>query len=355
MTKNRPIVIGGVDTHGYPHHAAVIDTRGRILGSEEFEATSDGYRKLLAWIRRFGDLDRLGVEGTGTYGAGLCRHLLDQGVQVVEVDRPNRRMRRQHGKSDSINAEAAARSVLNGTATAEPKHRDGVVESIRVLRVAKSGAVKARTAATNALKAMLVTAPDELRSTMAQMSTAEIVDTCSKFRPSADRLSEPTQGVKLGMRSLARRVIQLTEEIKELDAAMRPLVRHAAPRTTQLLAIGTDHAAQLLITAGDNPARMRSEASFARLCGVAPIPASSGQTQRHRLHRGGDRSANRALHLAVIVRLRHCEETRAYVERRTKEGLSKREIIRCLKRYVAREVFHTISADLRSLHGLDGI
>lgn len=355
MAQSAAFVIGGVDTHGRSHHAAVIDEAGRVLGSAEFVVSTAGYRKLLRWMRRHGELSQIGVEGTGTYGAGLCRYLQAEGVQVVEVDRPDRRMRRQHGKSDAIDAEAAARSVLAGIATAVPKNQDGIVESIRALRTARSGAVKARSAACNALQGMVVTAPAELRSALDALSRSALVRTCAALRPDRQRLADPTQATKAALRTLASRIVMLEGEVEELDDALSQLVHRAAPRTIALRAIGVDHAGQLLITAGERPERLRSEAAFAHLCGVAPIPASSGRTQRHRLHRGGDRAANRALHLAVVVRLRCCPRTRRYVKRRTAEDLSKLEIMRCLKRYLAREVFRTLTADLRDLQGLDGI
>jgi transposase len=297
----------------------------------------------------------VGIEGTGTYGAGLCRFLMAQGVRVIEVDRPNRRTRRQQGKSDPIDAEAAARSVLAGTATTEPKARAGAVETIRSLRVARRGAVKARTAAINALRSMVVSAPTELRSTLERLSAAELVRTCARFRPNHLALADSLVGTKLAMRQVARRIEFLEEEIAASDASLAQLVEEAAPRTLSLFGVGVEHAGQFLVTAGDRPERLRSEASFAHLCGASPIPASSGRTQRHRLHRGGDRMANRSLHMAVVVRMRHCPRTRAYVARRTADGLSKKEIIRCLKRYLAREVFRAVSADLKALHGLDNL
>lgn len=355
MEANDLVVAGGVDTHGRTHQAAVVDALGRILGTAEFEVSADGYRRLLAWLRRHGELAQVGIEGTGTYGAGLCHYLLGEGVSVVEVDRPDRRMRRQRGKSDPIDAEAAARAALAGTATALPKQRGGAVESIRALRAARSGAVKARTAASNGLKAMILTAPAELRAAFDGLGLSALTAVCAALRPDRRRLADPTQATKAALRSLARRIGALNEEIVELDGALGDLVRRAAPRTMALRAIGVDHAGQLLTTAGENPERLRSEAAFARLCGVAPIPASTGRTQRHRLHRGGDRNANRALHLAIVVRMRCCPRTRAYVERRTAEGLSKPEIMRCLKRYLAREVYQSLCSDMRAVGELDKI
>lgn len=349
MTETTIQVVGGVDTHGDTHHAAVIDTIGRVLGSREFAANSTGYRELVDWVSSFGRVEMIGVEGTGTYGAGLCRHLHDRQIRVVEVERPNRRARRQHGKSDSIDAEAAARAALAQTSTASVKNRIGILESIRAIRGARQGAVKARTAAINHLKALIVTAPDRLREELRTSATSAQVKTCAAFRPNHQMLDHELQGTKLAMRTVARRIIALDEEIDAADTALEPLVRAAAPATLELVGIGIDHAAQLLITAGDNPERMRSDPKFARLCGTAPIPASSGKTDRHRLHRGGDRQANRALHLAVVVRMRYCDRTKTYVRRRTAEGLSRTEIMRCLKRYAAREVFHTLRADMNAL------
>ena len=350
MPKRTRIVIGGVDTHGRTHHAAVIDQQGRLLGDRQFPADRAGYRQLLSWLHRHGQLDAVGVEGTGSYGAGLTQVLLDQGVAVVEVDRPDRRTRRQRGKSDPIDAEAAARAVLAGVATAVPKRRDGIVESIRALRTARSGAVKARTAAINQLKALLVTGPASLREALDGRSTPALVVACARLRPDQTALADPVQGTKAALVVVAQHIQLLDQEIALADQRLAILVGRAAPRLLQLLAIGNDHAGQLLTTAGQHPERLRGEAAFAHLCGVAPIPASSGKTHRHRLHRGGDRDANRALHLAVVVRMRFCPRTRAYVERRTKQGLSKPEIIRCIKRYLSREVYHALVADFEALH-----
>jgi transposase len=350
MPKPTRVVIGGVDTHSRTHHAAVIDQQGRLLADREFAADSSGYQQLHSWLRRHGRLDLVGVEGSGSYGAGLTRYLLDHGVKVVEVDRPDRRLRRQRGKSDSIDAEAAARAVLAGTATAPAKARHGIVETIRALRAARSGAIKARTAAVNQLKGLLVTAPPALREALDGQATAGLVTACARLRPDETALAEPVHGLKAALRAVAQRIQQLDQEISLADHRLAKLVGRAAPRLLKLHAIGVDHAGQLLATAGDNPERLRGEAAFAHLCGTAPIPASSGTTHRHRLHRGGDRDANRALHLAVVVRMRWCPRTRAYAERRTKEGLSKPEIMRCVKRYLAREVYHALVADFQALH-----
>lgn len=342
MTPTTGAVTGGVDTHGQTHHAAVLDPLGRQLGDREFPTTPAGYRALLNWLRGHGELERVGVEGTGTYGAALTRHLRSFGVTVVEVDRPDRKARRAKGKSDPLDAYAAARAALAGTASGCPKTRDGRVESIRALRVARSSAVKARSQSTNQIKALLVTGPAELREQLRPLRTTGLIAACARLRPTTD-LADPEQATKTALRRLARRHQHLTEEITEADSDLRTLITAAAPRLLALPGVGTEVAGQLLTSAGDNPDRLRSEAAFAHLCGVAPIPASSGRTHRHRLNRGGDRAANNALYIVVLGRLRYDPRTRAYAERRKTEGLSKPEIIRCLKRYVAREMFAALT------------
>jgi transposase len=342
-------IIGGVDTHVATHHAAVIDGRGRLVEHRQFPAAPDGYAQLLRWLRTKGQLEAVGVEGTGAYGAGLARHLAGQGVAVVEVPRPDRRLRRQHGKSDPIDAEAAARAVLAGTATVKPKLANGPVEAVRALRVARNGAIKAKTAATNSLHAMVITAPEPLRTQLRGTSSARLVRACLRLRPDLERLDDPVQAYKHALRSIARRTDALGLEARQLQRQLRALTHKVAPATAGVFALGPETAGALLVSAGDNPERLRSEAAFAHLCGAAPIPASSGKTNRHRLHRGGDRSANRALHIAVVVRLRYCSRTRAYAARRSAEGLSKLEIIRCLKRYLVREVFAALRSDYAAL------
>src|ERR1035437_2738585 len=326
MTTNSTAVTGGVDTHGQTHHGAALDSVGRQLGDREFPTTPAGYRALVSWLQAFGHLELVGVEGTG-----------------VEVNRPDREARRAQGKSDPLDAYSAARAALAGKATGVPKTRDGRVEAIRMLRVARSSAVKARSQATNQLKALLVTAPAELREQLRTLSTTKLIATCARLRPTGD-IADPAHATKTALRRLARRHQYLSEEISAADAELRTLVTAAAPRLIALPGVGTEVAGQILITAGDNPARLHSEAAFAHLCGVAPIPASSGRTHRHRLNRGGDRRANNALYIVVIGRLRYDSRTRAYAARRTTEGLSKAEIIRCLKRYVAREIFTVLTA-----------
>jgi len=337
LTEAGREVTGGADTHRDFHVAAVIDTAGRVLATAEFAATRAGYRQMLAWMRRFGALARVGVEGTGAWGAGLARHLRGEGVVVVEVDRPNRQVRRRRGKSDTIDAEAAARAALNGEATGLAKARDGSIESVRALRVARRSAIKARTQAANQLHAVVATAPEPLRAQLRGLTLNQLAARAARFRPGA--ATDPTEATKTALRSIARRWLHLGDEIDDLDAVLDPLVAETAPDLVACHGVGTDTAGALLVTAGDNPDRLRSEASFAALCGVSPKDASSGLQQRHRLNRGGDRTANQALWRIVLVRMSTDPRTRAYVARRTTEGLSKKEIIRCLKRYVARELY----------------
>jgi transposase len=342
MTHEPREVTGGVDTHGHTHHAAVIDQIGRHLADREFPATAVGYRDLLAWMGSHGHVVAVGVEGTGAYGAELARVLSAAGVTVVDVDRPDRKTRRMKGKSDPIDAYAAATAVASGRATGSPKSRTGMVEAVRVLRIARRSAVKARTQAMNQIRGLLVAAPASLREQVADLPRAELIRTLARLRPGD--LSTPLAATKAALRRLARRHQSLDEEITELDAQITPLVRQAAPQLLELFGVGPETAGQLPTSAGENPERMRSEAAFAHLTGAAPIPASSGRTHRHRLNRGGDRAANNALHTIVLVRMRYDQRTRAYVERRTTEGLSKKEIMRCLKRFVAREVYHALTS-----------
>lgn len=327
----------GVDTHKDEHVAVAIDALGARLGEHRLQADPAGYRGLERWAAAMGQIAVFGVEGTGSYGAGLARFLAARGHKVIEVFRPDRSIRRRLGKSDPIDAEAAARAMLADTAQASPKSGTNTVEMIRTLKVARNSAVKARTQAINQMKALVVTAPADLRQQLKDLTASRLVRRCARFRPG--NLATPADATKLALRSIARRYEQLSEEITLLFGQLVRLTAKAAPALLRTFGVGANAAAALLITAGDNPGRLRSEAAFAALCGVSPIPASSGKTNRHRLSRGGDRQANCALHRVVLVRLRHHEPTKEYMRRRTAEGMAKKEVIRCLKRYVAREVY----------------
>jgi transposase len=342
-------VVGGVDCHSRVHHAVALDETGRRLGDRAFPATGVGYAELLGWLRGFGTIAVVGVESTGSYGAALTRFLLKAGVRVVEVNQPHAHLRRRRGKTDAVDAEAAARKVLSGEATAIPKDMDGPVEAIRQIRLARRSAVSARTTALCQLGDLIVTAPAELRARLSRKTLRGQANICTRLRPNRRALTDPVQAAKLALSTLARRIAALDVEIAQWDKHLEPLVRAVAPRTIALLGIGPQHAGQLLVTAGQNITRLHSEAAFAHLCGVDPIPASSGKTTRYRLNPGGDRDANSALYMIAVVRLRYCERTQAYAARRTAEGHSKREILRCLKRYIAREVYRTLRADLADL------
>ena len=350
MNEERPRVVGGVDAHAETHHAAVLDDRGALLETRSFEVSAVGYRALLVWFESFGEVERIGVESTGSYAAGLTRHLLSAGVRVLEVNQPHPHTRRRRGKTDAIDAELAARHALSLTTIVTPKQTTGVVEAIRQLRVARDSAVKSRSVALLQLDGLIVTAPSGLREQLASRKTLTGKATlCGRLRPDHGAIESPTNAAKFALRSLARRIAVLTSEITELDSQLAPLVATAAPRTTALLGISTGHAGQLLLTAGQNINRINSESSFAALCGASPIPVASGKRGRHRLNPGGDRQANRALHMIAVCRLRYCPATRAYATRRTSEGKTKKDIMRCLKRYIAREVYATLRDDLRSL------
>jgi len=354
-------VTGGVDTHADVHVAAAIDQVGRELGWASFPTTPAGYEDLAEWLEGFGQVGVVGVEGTGVYGAGLARSLVARGLRVVEVDRPDRKARRHQGKSDPIDAYSAARAALSGRADGVPKTRDGAVEMIRTLRVARTSAVKAKAVALTQLKSLIKTAPEPLRSELRDLDGAALLDRCRGLRaargaapvpsrfakrpPRPGTLSDPTAACKRALSTLARRIDALGDEIAALDDDLEPLVTDTAPTLLALNGVGLDVAGQLLTTAGDNPERLRSESTFAHLCGVAPIPASSGRTHRHRLNRGGDRRANHALWRITMSRLRYDPATRAYRDRRAKEQKTNKEIMRCLKRYIAREVYRALLVD----------
>ena len=294
MPEHQVTVVGGVDTHRDDHVAATIDSLGRLLGVASFPATGAGYGDLLDWMRSWGDLDAVGVEGTGSYGAGLARRLAAGGVTVVEVIRPNRQARRRRGKSDPADAEAAARAVLCGVATVRPKSADGPVEAIRLLHATRRSAVKARTQAINQLKGHLVTVPEQVAAPLRGLATGALVDACARLRPNPAG-GEVVVAAKQALRVLARRYRALSGEISELDTEIARLCAEANPALLAAPGVGIEVAATLLIAAGDNPERLTSEASFAALCGASPVEASSGRTVRHRLNRGGDRQANNAL------------------------------------------------------------
>ena len=336
-------VVIGVDTHKDVHVAVAISGLGARLGTISVPATASGYQQLADWARGHGPVNAFGVEGTGSYGAGLSRALVAAGSRVFEVNRANRQLRRRRGKSDTVDAESAARAVLAGEADAQPKSGDGEVEMIRHLKIARDTALKSRTQAMVTLKTLLVNAPQALREQFIGITgPMTLIRALAALRPGA--INSPVASAKTVLRALARRWLTLDAEIKAHDAALETLVRSRAPKLMEAPGISTGTIADMLVVLGDNPQRIRSEAAFAKLCGVCPVPASSGKTSRHRLNRGGNRRANAALYRVAVVRMRWHQPTRAYVDRRTAEGKSSRDIRRCLKRYIAREIFHHLCA-----------
>jgi transposase len=338
VESTRPI-LGGVDTHADVHVAAAVDAQGGVLGVESFPSTRSGFVALHAWLVGFGSLDRVGVEGTGAYGAGLARYLRGQDLEVIEVDRANRQLRRRAGKSDTIDAIEAARAVLSGRASGLSKSADGNVEAIRALLIAKRSGRETRIRCLNQIRHLGFTAPDTLRERLRGVPRKRLAQCVATLRPTVG--SDPVLfATKLALRTLGRQVLDLEDAARGLDATLDQLVRTTAPSLLELNGVGVDTAAILLVAAGDNATRVRSEAAWANLCGVAPLPATSGKrTERHRLNRGGNRQANHALWRIVFTRMSTDDRTRAYVTRRIAEGRSKPEIMRALKRYVARETY----------------
>jgi len=337
MTETSPCeIIVGVDTHKHTHAAVAINTLGARLGAMTIPVSTTGYRDLEAWARSFGPIRAFGIEGTGSYGAGLSRSLQANGHPVFEVN--HRQLRHQHGKSDPLDAESAARAVLGGQATALPKTSTSTVEMIRHLKVARDTAVKGRTQAMQTVKAIIVTAPAGLREQLDGITgKMALIRRLAALR--SGKLTSTTASAKASLRAIARRWLALDTEIKAHDRHLDDLTQECAPAMLEAHGIAAGTAAEMLLLVGDNPDRIRSEAAFAKLCGACPIPASSGKTTRHRLNRGGNRQANAALYRVVIVRMRGHQPTLDYVRRRTAEGKGKMEIIRCLKRFMAREIF----------------
>jgi transposase len=319
--------------------AAAIDRNGGLLGVESFQADAGGYESLLGWLVGFGEVEQVGVEGTGSWGVGLARFLHDQEILVVEVDRPNRQTRRKQGKSDPTDAVAAARAALSGEASVVPKSRNGPVEQMRVLMVARRSAREQRIQSLNQLRHLVFCAPEPIRVRFKGRYKTGLVTEAANMRP--NRGSDPViYTTNLMIRNLAKRVKRLNTEMAETDRMLTELITETAPSLFELHGLGTDTAASLLVAAGDNPDRIHSEGSWAHLCGTTPLPANSGKvTTRYRLNRGGDRNANAALYRIVLTRMSSDQDTRRYVTRRRNEGLNTAEIMRCLKRYVARQTY----------------
>lgn len=340
-TITRPQIIIGVDTHKQFHVGQATDQLGRPVGCRRIPANTDGYRELLAWAQSLGQLRTVGIEGPGHYGAGLAQYLRAQGIEVSEVGRLKRQRRARYGKSDDADAAGAAAMVLAGEDLGVPKTADGPAEMVRVLRVARTSAVRARAKAVTALKSLIVTAPDELREHLTDLHKSDLLYAC-RILTVPEIPATPIDAVKTAIKSLAVRCRELDAETERLGRQIDTITAAAAPKLRAVYGIGPDTAATLLTAIGDNAQRIRTDAAFAKLCGVSPIEASSGKTVRHRLNRGGNRDANRALHVILVVRLRRHQPTRDYLARRLADGKTKNEAMRCLKRYIAREIFHAL-------------
>lgn len=342
MTSARPVV-AGADTHADTHHVAVLDAAtGAPLGDRQFPATAAGYRAVLVFVATLGQLVRFGVEGTNSYGAGLTRFLRSAEVEVREVIRPNRAARRLRGKSDPLDAITAAQVTLADEDLPIPKSSDGPVEAIRVLAMVRDSAVKARATVLRQIRMILVSAPAGQREKLQKLGDKALLDTLQRARP-ADPVAGVDHATATALRHLARRHDHLSAEIDQVTDQLRDLIDHHNPGLLAEKGVGVATAAQLLVTAGDNPHRITSKAAFAAITGVSPIPASSGKTNRHRLNRGGDRRANNAIHTIALVRMSMDPRTKAYIAKKQAEGKTKLEAIRCLKRHLANELFTLIT------------
>lgn len=338
-------VIVGIDTHSEIHVAAAVNGLGQIRATLEVPANRAGFKQILGWARRLGRFERAGVEGTGSYGAGLCRYLIEHGVTVEEIDRPNRKRRRRRGKSDTADAEAAARAVLGDETCITPKDTTGAVEAIRMLHITRKSAVKAKVQAGNQIKDLIMTAPEPIKDQLRGLNTRQRVRVCARWRPGTT-VTDPTSAARYTLHLLAKRWLELDNQIKQINKTRRPLLQTTAPTLLAEQGVADDVASALLIAAGQNPQRLNTEASFAALCGTSPVDASSGKQQTHRLNRGGNRQANSAIHTAMLVRWRDDPKTHTYINKRRTEGKTDRHIQRALKRALARRFHHIILHDL---------
>jgi transposase len=337
------LIVAGADTHADTIHVAAVTMAGAAVGDKEFSTTRAGYTAAIKYLTSLGQVERIGVEGTASYGAGFTRALTVAAIEVVEVTRAVKSTRRLKGKSDPLDAYSAARTALAGDGLATPK--DDATSGLRALHIARRSAVKHRTAAINQIKAMAVSAPDTVREKYRGLTTLRMIEAIARCRPDA-QADQWTQAVLTAAKMLAQRVQFLETQAEALQAQIDAFVAEANPGLRAAYGVGSDTAAQLMITAGANPHRLHSEAAFAALCGVAPVPASSGKTNRHRLCRGGDRAANNALFRIALVRMSHHQPTKSYVQRQLALGHTRMEILRKLKRAIAREIFKLLTRQI---------
>lgn len=344
LADNPTDLVAGVDTHTDTHTLAVLTAQGQTVMTETFTADAHGYAGLLGALHAAGTVAVVGVEGTNSYGAGLTRALATAGFTVAEVLRPTRQVRRMNGKSDPIDAIEAARSVLAGQGLSVAKDTTTPVESLRFLLTARNRLVAAATSIGNSITSLLVTAPEPVRDKYRGLRTPALVKALAASRPTGP-VDAPETAAPLALRTLARAHQEATAKADDLEEQMHTVLAEHYPGLLAVYGAGPIVAARLAVTAGGNPDRIRNEAAFASLCGAAPIPASSGRTNRHRLNRGGDRRGNNALHRITLVRMQHDQRTQDYLARRTREGKSTTEIMRCLKRAICREVYRALTTE----------
>ncbi|NMR31850.1 IS110 family transposase [Crystallibacter degradans] len=337
-------LVAGVDTHTDTHTLAILTAQGGTVLTQTFTADMHGYADLITALRAAGHVAVVGVEGTNSYGAGLTRALRGAGYAVKEVLRPARQVRRMRGKSDPIEAIEAARTVISGHGVSDAKDTQTATESLRFLLTARAQLISTMTALGNSITSMLITAPETVRAKYRGLATPALIKRLTASRP-GEQCDSPHTAALHAMRQLARAREDASSKAEHLEQQMRQLLATHYPQVLAIYGAGTIVAAQLVVTAGGNPQRIRNEAAFASLCGVAPIPASSGRTNRHRLNRGGDRRGNSALHRITLIRMQRDKRTQDYVARRTREGKSTKEIMRCLKRAIAREVYRALTAE----------
>ena len=332
----------GADARKETRVAAAVDRQGALVDERRFATARQGCRQLESRARSLGDVLRAGAECPGSYGSGLAGHLAKSGLTVLEAASPGRTVRRKRGKDDFIDAEMAAEAALSGVRTVAPKSRDGMVGALRMLQKARSTAVAARRAALQTTRARIASAPEEPRGRLRGMTRMQPIGRLSATRPGPADLKSPVGAARISPRRLAKRCVGLDDEVSELDETTEAVLADAAPLLVECSCVGPQSAAQPMATVGDDPERLRSEAAFSMLCGVAPMPVSSGMACRHRLNRGGDRQASSAIRIMAIGRLRTDERAKDYVARKMAEGRTKMEAIRCLKRYIAREMYYAI-------------
>lgn len=339
-----PDLIAGIDTHTDTHTLAILTAQGGTILTETFTADTGGYAALVTALETAGHIAVVGVEGTNSYGAGLSRALIAAGYTVKEVLRPARQVRRMNGKSDPIDAVEAARTVIAGCGVSDAKDSTTAAESLRFLLTARAQLVRTMTALSNSITSMLVTAPDTIRAKYRNTATQALIKRLAACRPD-EQIDTPRTAALHAMRQLARARLDASSRADDLEEQMQDILDQNYPQILAIYGAGTITAAQLAVTAGGNPHRIRNEAAFATLCGAAPIPASSGRTNRHRLNRGGDRRGNNALHRIALIRMQHDKTTQDYVARKTSEGKGTKEILRCLKRAIAREAYRALTTE----------